>query len=407
MRVCLVTQWFPPEPGTMVPSAIAQSLQDLGHTVDVLTGFPNYPTGRLPEGWRVRPYQRDVISDDLTIHRAPLYPSHDANAVRRMANYVSFAAGASLVANTRVPQPDAWLIYSSPATAALPAMLARRGFRAPRAMIVQDLWPDSVTGSGMVDGLSGKIIGGSLGAFCRASYRSCGAIGVISPGMADVLQARGVPADKIHYTPNSVDDSFLMGAEPVDWRAEISLPEGLVFLYAGNIGPLQDLVPLVRAFAGIERAHLVIVGDGVARDAVEDAAAGMPNVHLRPAVGSAEIGRLIMGADVQVVSLQDTPLMRVTMPSKVQTSLASGRPVLVHAAGDPAELVTAAGAGWSSPPGDVEATQHVLRRILSTSVEQRLAAGQRARMLFEANFTTTAALTHLHELLDYAGRGGK
>lgn len=391
----------------MVPSAISQSLRDLGHTVDVLTGFPNYPTGRLPEGWQVRPYQREVVSDGLTIHRAPLYPSHDAHAVRRIANYVSFAAGASLVANTRVPQPDAWLIYSSPATAALPAMLARRGFRAPRAMIVQDLWPDSVTGSGMVDGLSGKIIGGSLGAFCRASYRSCGAIGVISPGMADVLQARGVPADKIHYTPNSVDDSFLMGAEPVDWRAEISLPEGLVFLYAGNIGPLQDLIPLVRAFAGVERAHLVIVGDGVERGTVEAAAAGMPNVHLRPPVGSAEIGRLIMGADVQVVSLQDTPLMRVTMPSKVQTSLASGRPVLVHAAGDPAELVTTAGAGWSTRPGEVEATQRLLRQILATTADERVTKGRKARQLFEKNFTTAAAGAHLQELLDYTTRSGQ
>jgi len=391
----------------MVPSAISQSLRDLGHTVDVLTGFPNYPTGRLPEGWRLRPYQREVVSDGLTIHRAPLYPSHDAHAVRRIANYVSFAAGASLVANTRVPQPDAWLIYSSPATAALPAMLARRGFRAPRAMIVQDLWPDSVTGSGMVDGLSGKIIGGSLGAFCRASYRSCGAIGVISPGMADVLQARGVPADKIHYTPNSVDDSFLMGAEPVDWRAEISLPEGLVFLYAGNIGPLQDLIPLVRAFAGVERAHLVIVGDGVERGTVEAAAAGMPNVHLRPPVGSDEIGRLIMGADVQVVSLQDTPLMRVTMPSKVQTSLASGRPVLVHAAGDPAELVTTAGAGWSTRPGEVEATQRLLRQILATTADERVTKGRKARQLFEKNFTTAAAGAHLQELLDYTTRSGQ
>ena len=334
----------------MVPAAIARSLQDLGHTVDVLTGFPNYPTGRLPEGWQVRPYQREVVNDGLTIHRAPLYPSHDANPVRRMANYLSFAAGASVVANTRIPKPDAWLIYSSPATAALPAMLARRGIRAPRAMIIQDLWPDSVTGSGMVDGLPGKGVGRSLDALCQASYRSCGAIGVISPGMTEVLRSRRVPAAKIHYTPNSVDDSFLDVGAPVNWHAELGNASGLVFLYAGNIGPLQDLSPLVRSFTGVDDAHLVIVGDGVERAVIEAASQGVGNVHIRPAVGSAEIGRLIMGADVQVVSLQDTPLMRVTMPSKVQTSLASGRPVLVHAAGDPAELVADAGAGWSSRP---------------------------------------------------------
>lgn len=78
MRVAFVTQWFPPEPGTLVAAAIAEGLAARGHDVHVLTGFPNYPNGRLHAGYRLRPYRRDRYSTRITIHRAPLYPSHNA-----------------------------------------------------------------------------------------------------------------------------------------------------------------------------------------------------------------------------------------------------------------------------------------------------------------------------------------
>ena len=150
MRIGYITQWFPPEPGTVVPESIARGLAAHGHEVDVITGFPNYPTGRIMPGYRVRPYQREQHAPGITVHRAPLFPSHSRAAVPRMANYVSFAAGAAAVSRVRVPRPDVWLVYSSPATAAIPAARLARRHQAPIFLLIQDLWPDSVNDSGFV-----------------------------------------------------------------------------------------------------------------------------------------------------------------------------------------------------------------------------------------------------------------
>ena len=124
MRIAFVTQWFPPEPGTVVASAIADGLAVRGHVVDVVTGFPNYPTGELQPGYPLQRYRRDERSERVTIHRAPLYPSHNTRAVKRMANYASFSASATWLTRSRLSRPDVWLTYSSPATAAVPALVA-------------------------------------------------------------------------------------------------------------------------------------------------------------------------------------------------------------------------------------------------------------------------------------------
>ncbi|WP_156971342.1 glycosyltransferase [Knoellia sinensis] len=378
---------------------MARSLVERGHTVEVLTGFPNYPEGRLHDGWRIRHYQRDEFAPGITVHRAPLWPNHEPSAVKRMANYLSFAAGATAVALTRIPRPDVWLTYSSPATAALPAMLARRGVRAPSAMVVQDLWPDSVTGSGFLPGRASKTLDRAIAPFCHLTYRHARRIGVISPGMADVLIARGVNPEKIRHTPNSVDASRLETAQPADLHAELGAAGERIFLYAGNMGPMQDLVPLVRAFDGVHGAHLLLVGDGVERSLIEAAAAEVVNVHVRPPVPTEEVGRLIMGADVQVVSLRDTALLRVTMPSKVQTSLASGKPTLVHAAGDAAALIVDSQAGLAARPGEVESIRRAIRTIVEASSEQLAAMGQRARHAFDERFSPSAAGLQLEAML--------
>src|SRR3954452_11223634 len=98
MRVAFISQWFDPEQGSAaLPGVIARAIAERGHEVHVLTGFPNYPHGSLYDGYRVRPYLKEVM-DGLQVHRAPLWVNHDDSALRRAGNYLSFAAGASAVA---------------------------------------------------------------------------------------------------------------------------------------------------------------------------------------------------------------------------------------------------------------------------------------------------------------------
>jgi glycosyltransferase involved in cell wall biosynthesis len=403
MRITFVTQWFPPEPGTLVAAAIADGLAERGHEVHVLTGFPNYPTGRLQAGYPLRPYRRESRSERVIVHRAPLFPSHNASAIKRMANYLTFAIGASWVARTKMPKPDVWLTYSSPATAALPALTVPKRLRTSSYLLLQDLWPDSVTESGFVSGLLGRGINAALHRFCDWAYRRSAGIGVISPSMAGILVERGVEQGKIHFLPNWVEDKHLWPNEiPTDEsRRSLGLPEGRLFMYAGNLGELQGLEPLVEAFGQCPEVSLVLVGGGVACASLQHLVTlrRALNVHFVPSQPTERIGRFIAAADVQIVSLRDTRLLRATMPSKLQSSMAASRPVLACAAGDVADLITASRSGIAVRPGDVPAAVEAIRRLNAMPAEELIEMGRRGRVHYEMNFAPDVGLDRLESWL--------
>ena len=403
MRIAFVTQWFPPEAGAFVAAAIADGLADRGHVVDVLTGFPNYPSGVFHADYPLARYRRDQRSELVTVHRAPLYPSHDANSVKRMANYLSFGVCASWVARTRLTRPDVWLTYSSPATAALPALTVPRSLRAPSFLIIQDLWPDSVTESGFVRGVAGRGIERVLHSYCNHTYRKAVGIGVISPSMRRILIERGAAPGSIHLTPNWVEDGHLMPDHVAsdDARQSLGLPPGRLFMYAGNMGELQFLAPLVKAFGLCPEVNLALVGDGVARAGLETLVRrqNMRNVHFVESQPADRIGHFLAASDVQVISLKDTPLLRATMPSKVQTSMAASRPILLHAAGDAADLVTLSGSGIAVRPGDVANAVDTIRVLDGLGSASLRAMGRNGRDYYEKHFCPTAGLDRMEKML--------
>ena len=148
MRILILSQFFDPEP-IVKGLPFARELSRRGHAVEVLTGFPNYPGGKLYPGYRLRPWQREVL-DGIPVHRVALYPSHDGSAVRRTANYASFALSAAVAGPFLVRKPDVVYVYHPPATVGLPALVFRALRGCPVVYDVQDLWPDSVASSRMV-----------------------------------------------------------------------------------------------------------------------------------------------------------------------------------------------------------------------------------------------------------------
>ncbi|MBO1755771.1 glycosyltransferase family 4 protein [Allobranchiibius sp. CTAmp26] len=408
MRIGFVTQWFPPEAGTHLAESIATGLAGRGHHVDVLTGFPNYPTGRLAPGYKMRPYLRENHSERVTVHRAPLYPSHDSSAVRRMMNYGSFAASSAAVGRFKMPTPDVWLTYSSPATAALAAVVDKTFTSRPNCLVIQDLWPDSVTDSGMMPARARSVVRPVLDRFCSLAYRRADAIGVISPSMREILVSRGVPDGKILDTPNWSSDDLLRPhqASTPEARERLGLPSGRLFMYVGNLGHLQALEGIVEAFGMFPEAHLALIGDGVRRTPIEELVAqkSITNVHVLGPRPVAEVGDYIAASDVQIVSLQDTPLLRATMPSKMQFSLAAARPVLAHAGGDVAAIVRSENVGAVARPGVPNDLRAAIRLLSSADSAELLAMGRRARAVYEARFTQEAGLDRLEQMLHHATR---
>jgi colanic acid biosynthesis glycosyl transferase WcaI len=222
--------------------------------------------------------------------------------------------------------------------------------------------------------------------------------------MRRILIERGVDPEKIHLTPNWIDDEHLLPDRVAsdELRGSLGLPPGRLFMYAGNMGELQGLEPLVEAFGRSPGVNLALVGNGVARPGLQALALsqGMSNVHFVESQPTDRIGRFIAASDVQIVSLKDTPLLRATMPSKVQTSMAAGRPILAHASGDVAAVVTHSGAGMSTRPGDLAATIDTIRALGNLTSDRLLVMGRRARTYYEQNFSPAAGLDRIERMLE-------
>jgi glycosyltransferase involved in cell wall biosynthesis len=221
--------------------------------------------------------------------------------------------------------------------------------------------------------------------------------------MAVILASRGIHQEKIRLLPNWVEDKGLWPNEiPTDaLRRSLGLPEGRLFMYAGNIGEIQGLEPLIEAFAQCPESNLVLIGDGIARGSLQHLVTRrkMLNIHFVQSQPTERIGQFIAAADVQIVSLRDTRLLRATMPSKVQSCLAASRPVLACAAGDVADLITASESGISVQPGDVKAAVEAIRCLSTAPTDQLVEMGRRGRAHYELNFTPEVGLDRLESWL--------
>ena len=202
MRILILSQWYDPEP-TFKGLLFAKKLSKLGHSVDVLTGFPNYPGGKLYDGYKIKFFHREVI-DGIPVIRVPLYPSHDSNSIKRILNYTSFALSASLPGFFLVKRPDVIYVYHPPATIGLPALFLHLLHRAPFVYDIQDIWPDTLAATGMMDN---KVALWLVNKWCRFIYSQAAKIVVLSPGFKEILIKRDVPDHKIEVIYNWCEDS--------------------------------------------------------------------------------------------------------------------------------------------------------------------------------------------------------
>ncbi len=201
-----------------------------------------------------------------------------------------------------------------------------------------------------------------------------------------------MPRGKLTVVHNWVSEDAAPDVAAVDaqelratWDAG---PDDFVLMYAGNHGQAQHLEPVIETFAGMPgdaACHLVLVGAGVTKARLVELSDGHERIHFLDPVPSSEIARLMQASDAQLVSLADRPLFAVTMPSKVQSILAAGLPVVVVARGDAADVVTSAGAGVAVDPGDRQGLREAVRRLAQTERGERREMGRRGRSWYDAH----------------------
>ena len=353
MKILMLSQFFEPEP-RFKGLSLAQALRARGHEVEILTGFPNYPTGEVFPGYKIRPWTRETMAG-IRVNRVALYPSHDRSAVRRAANYLSFGTSAALLGPWLVRRPDVIHVYNLPTLG--PAAGLIRALRGARIVLdLQDLWPESVAGSGM---MGNKVLLQVLERWCRAEYHRPDRLSVQSPGFMRNLIGRGVPPENIDVVYNWCDESALRMPVPDPALArQLAFTGRFNVTFAGTIGIMQALDCAIaaarRLLTTAPEVLFTFVGSGVDVDRLRQLAHGLPNVQFLPHRPASEVAGILAISDVLLVHLKDDPLFSITIPSKTQAYLYAGKPILCGLRGDAADLVRQAGAGLCFTPEDPE-----------------------------------------------------
>ncbi|HEX6750224.1 MAG TPA: glycosyltransferase family 4 protein [Longimicrobium sp.] len=397
-RVVFVTITFDPEPGALRGLPLARWLARRGYDVRVLTGFPQYPGGKVYPGYRIRPWQWETM-DGIPVLRVPLYPSHDTRALRRIWTYLSFMLSAATLGVALVGRADVVYLYEPPPTNGLASLLLKWFRGAPVVHHIADMWPETVLGSGMLPaGRVQKVAERLIGAWCRFLYRRADVMSVLSPGFKRMLVERGVPAEKVEVIYNWTDeDAFRPVPRDPALARELGLDGKFNVIYAGNIGPLQGIDTVVRAAVlaapRCPELQVTIVGTGPLSDEVRSLAdeLGATNVRFVPRREYWEMPQINALADVLLVHLRDFPFLASTIPSKTQVSLASGRPVLIGVRGDAADLVLQAGGGVAVPPEDPAAMADAMVELARMSPAERDAMGRRGREYYLRNLSLDIA----------------
>jgi glycosyltransferase involved in cell wall biosynthesis len=382
-RLILLTQWFDPEP-TFKGLVFARELYQRGFDVEVVTGFPNYPGGKIYNGYKIRPIQREVV-DSIEVTRLPLFPSHDRNAIGRATNYVSFFLSATFYLTFLAKPADILYAYHPPLTAGLAAAVAKIFRRTPTIVDIQDMWPDTLRATGMIgDGLVLRLIGVA----CGWLYRRVNHIVVLSPGFKRLLEDRGVPENKVSVIYNWADEASILSKKLAD---PFPKKRGNTFrlLFAGNMGRAQALSNLLAAaeIVGSKNKHIefYLLGGGLEVDALKNQAAdkNLGNVRFLPPVPMSEVGSYLAYADCMLVHLRNDPLFDITIPSKTQAYMAAGKPIIMSASGDAADLVERAGCGLVVAPENPQALAEAVMEMACLPIEAITTMGRNARAFYQ------------------------
>ena len=346
-----------------VMAAIGEQWTARGHRVEVITSLPWYRDHAVADGWSGR-LVRTQQEPWGRIRRWHPFPADKGRLAARAAAFAGFTVLAGADAVAAAGRCDVVFAMSPPLTLGAAGWAAAWRGRAPLVFNVQDVFPDAAVETGVLR--SARVVA-AASRLEQWAYRRATAVTVLSEGMAANVRAKlgpGVDPDKVVVIPNAADsDRITPGERHNRYRAELGLgnAEATVVMYAGNLGhsqPLELVVAAAERFADQGRADIqfVVNGDGVARPSVAAAAERLDNLHLVGWQPPERLGEVLAAADLHLVLLR-AGLGATSVPSKVYSLLAAGRPVLasVDRGSEVEQLLAASGAGRTVAPDDADA----------------------------------------------------
>ena len=359
MKILIVSQYFYPE--NLPINFIAKQIKKSFGFVEVFTGKPNYPQGKFYEGYGFFSKIHDEV-DSINVYRIPLIPRRmKIRSIGLFLNYLSFMIISSFFIPflLRHKKYDLIIVYAnSPITKAIPAIVLSKIRKIPVILWVQDLWPESLNATGYK---LPKFIEKLVFYFVKFIYKNVQCIACQSRSFIEKISSdHNIDSSKLAYLPNTIDDIFYKNNSQNFQFQNFEQSEGdFNILFSGNMGEAQSLETILNSAVelrrrSIENIKIILAGNGskfqFCRDFISKN--NLTNVTLLGQVSLEKMPSLIEKCSALLITLKDEEIFNLTIPNKLQSYLASGKPILGSLKGEGAKIIRESNSGIVCDPED-------------------------------------------------------
>ncbi|MHC1734656.1 MAG: glycosyltransferase family 4 protein [Erysipelotrichaceae bacterium] len=406
-HILVVSQYYEPEQFRI--NDLCRQWVQRGYEVTVVTGIPNYPQGSFYPGYGLFKRRREKI-DGVMIHRLPIL-ARGRSKISLALNYLSFVISGFFFSNfTRIDADSVYIFEVSPMTQALVGVWYARRRRIPCSIYVTDLWPENVQ---YVLNLRNHWVLQEIGKMVDYVYKHCDQIFTSSRSFVEAIQSRGVALKKLEYWPQYAESYNKPYMRDASKTPNMPIDGKLNLVFAGNIGVAQGLDLLIDVAKELRddgvRVRFNLVGDGrykntLRKNIIDNGLDDIFNfIDRQPAD---LIPQFLANADAALILLSKNPVFAMTLPSKLQSCLACGVPILACADGEVRQVIQEAKAGLCSEAGNASAFGKAIKEFSLMDEIDRFQMGKNALDYSEKHFSQETLLKRMDQWFQSAVKQG-
>ena len=394
-KILVICQYYKPEPFRIAD--ICEEMVRRGHEVQVVTGYPNYPEGVLYEGYGKGKHIDEVING-VKVHRCYTVP-RQTGTVKRMMNYYSYAASSikyvlsrKCIASDGSSFDVVFCNQLSPVMMAYAAIVYKKMHKIPAVMYCLDLWPESLIAGGIA---RKSVLYKYYHYVSKRIYRQMDKILITSRMFSNYLRDEfGIKKEEIEYLPQYAEGIF----EQIPPRTE----DGTFnFMFAGNIGTVQSVETVIKTAEILkdEPVKFHIVGGGTDLERLQKMGENMKNVIFYGRKPIEEMPEFYAKADAMLITLAADPVLSLTLPGKVQSYMAVGKPIIGAIDGETKTVIEEAQCGFCGKAEDVYELAENIRKFIGNNTD-RFLMGKNAREFYVNNFQELMFMDKLEKYLN-------
>ena len=397
MKILVISQYFYPENFRI--NDLVFSLKKRGHEIEVLTGKPNYPKGDYFKGYSWKGPKDEEIKG-VKVHRANLILRKKGGSLRLFLNYFSFVFFAFFKILKLKGDFEKIFIYApSPITVGILGIVAAKKFKCKSYLWVHDLWPESVRVAG---GIKSSIVLGLVNQMTKLIYRFNDQLLVQSPEFKNYILNQGVKESKIIYYPYYAEDFYNVIEKDKSYLSQF--PRGFNLLFAGNIGVAQSFDTIVNAFEKLKEydINLVVLGDGRDKSRIQKQIneKGLTKIfHFLGSFPPEQMPHYFTCADGLLITLKKADIFSYTIPGKLQSYLACGKPIIGALDGIGNKIISESNSGFACEAENHELLAKNIIKLYKLSKAEKEKLSKNALIYFELNYNKQYLLERLEEIL--------